>query len=109
MKLSFDAAGLIPAIIQDNASGEVLMMAWMDSDALRMTRQTGEVYFRSRSRQELWHKGATSGNILFVEQIRVDCDADTLLVKVRPAGPACHTGNRTCFFTLLEMDGQVPE
>jgi phosphoribosyl-AMP cyclohydrolase len=100
--LKYDPNGLIPAVAQDAESGEMLMVAWMNAEALRLTRETGEAYFWSRSRKELWHKGATSGNILRVLEIRVDCDADTLLLRVAPAGPACHTGARSCFFRVLE-------
>ena len=89
MDLKYDINGLIPAVAQDAESGEVLMVAWMNAEALRLTRATGEAHFWSRSRSELWHKGATSGNVLRVTEIRVDCDADTLLLRVRPAGPAC--------------------
>jgi phosphoribosyl-AMP cyclohydrolase len=100
--LKYDPNGLIPAVAQDAESGEMLMVAWMNAEALRLTRETGEAYFWSRSRKELWHKGATSGNVLRVLEIRVDCDADTLLLRVAPAGPACHTGARSCFFRVLE-------
>src|SRR5262245_30257212 len=92
LTLRFNEQGLLPTIAQDAASGEVLMLAWMNAEALRLTRQTGEVWFWSRSRGELWHKGATSGNVLQVREIWLDCDSDTLLLKVKPAGPACHTG-----------------
>ena len=92
---------LTAAIVQDAADGRVLMLAWMDEEALRLTRETGEAWFWSRSRQELWHKGATSGNTLAVEEIRDDCDGDALLLRVRPAGPACHTGSRSCFAPAL--------
>jgi phosphoribosyl-AMP cyclohydrolase len=102
IELKYDANGLIPAILQDVETGEVLMVAWMNAEALDLTRQTGEAHFWSRSRQELWHKGATSGNVMRVREIRVDCDADVLLVHVSPAGPACHTGERSCFFRTLE-------
>jgi len=102
MNLKYDANGLIPAIAQDAKTGEVLMVAWMNPQALRLTQETGEAHFWSRSRQELWRKGATSGNVLHVQEIRVDCDADTLLLRVAPAGPACHTGARSCFFRTLE-------
>lgn len=102
MELKYNERGLIPAIVQDEASGEVLMMAWMNADSLRLTRQTGEVHFWSRSRQELWRKGETSSNVLYLRQIRTDCDADVLLVKVEANGPACHTGARSCFFQDLE-------
>lgn len=97
----FDERGLLPAIVQDSETGEVLMMAWMDRDALRLTRQTGEAWFWSRSRGALWHKGATSGNVLRVRDVYLDCDGDTLLLKVNPAGPACHTGERSCFYRRL--------
>ena len=95
--LNFGENGLIPAIIQDEATGEVLMMAWMNAESLTRTLQTGETWFWSRSRRELWHKGAVSGNTQQVTDVRPDCDGDTLLVTVRPAGPACHTGAPTCF------------
>ena len=88
---------LIPCVVQDDDSGEVLMLAWMDDEALQATRSTGLAHFHSRSRDQLWQKGATSGNHLAVEAVRVDCDGDTLLVEVSPAGPACHTGSRSCF------------
>jgi phosphoribosyl-AMP cyclohydrolase len=101
MDLKYDARGLIPAVAQDAESGEVLMVAWMNDEALRLTRTTGEAHFWSRSRNELWHKGATSGSVLRVAEIRVDCDADTLLLRVRPAGPACHTGACSCFYRSL--------
>ena len=89
------------AIVQDSADGRVLMLAWMDDEALRRTRETGEAWFWSRSRQELWHKGETSGNTLAVEEIREDCDGDAILLRVRPSGPACHTGSRSCFAPWL--------
>ncbi len=102
MDLKYDANGLIPAVAQDAETNQVLMVAWMNAEALRLTRETGEAHFWSRSRGELWHKGATSGNVLSVQEIRVDCDADTLLLRVIPAGPACHTGARGCFFRVLD-------
>lgn len=98
MKLSYDQNGLIPAVVQDADTGEVLMVAWMDEEAVERTRESGQAHFWSRSRKELWHKGATSGNVMHVREILVDCDADTLLLKVKPAGPACHTGETSCFF-----------
>lgn len=101
LELTFDDRGLIPAVVQDAATGEVLMVAWMNEEALRLTQETGQAHFWSRSRQELWHKGATSGNVMNVREIRVDCDADTLLVQADPAGPACHTGERSCFYRQL--------
>jgi len=92
---------LTAAIVQDADDGRVLMLAWMDEQALRRTRETGEAWFWSRSRRELWHKGETSGNTLAVEEIRDDCDGDAILLRVRPAGPACHTGSRSCFAPWL--------
>ncbi|MGH3049235.1 MAG: bifunctional phosphoribosyl-AMP cyclohydrolase/phosphoribosyl-ATP diphosphatase HisIE [Gaiellaceae bacterium] len=89
------------AIVQDADTGRVLMLAWMDAEAERLTRETGEAWFWSRSRQELWRKGATSGNVLRVEELLDDCDGDALLVRVRPAGPACHTGSLSCFAPAL--------
>lgn len=100
--LKYDSQGLITAVVQDAEDGAVLMVAWMNAEALRLTRESGEAWFWSRSRQELWHKGATSGSILHVREIRVDCDGDTLLLNVTADGPACHTGTRTCFFTTLD-------
>ena len=97
-EIKFDANGLVPAIVQDVFTKDVLMMAWMNAEALQLTLEKGEAVFWSRSRQEIWHKGATSGNVQKVVEVRVDCDADTLLVLVEPAGPACHTGERTCFY-----------
>lgn len=94
--------GLIPAIVQDVETKDVLMLAYMNVESLQKTIDSGETWFWSRSRQELWHKGATSGNIQKVVEIRYDCDGDALLVLVEPAGPACHTGERTCFYRLLE-------
>jgi phosphoribosyl-AMP cyclohydrolase / phosphoribosyl-ATP pyrophosphohydrolase len=97
-RLKFDADGLIPAIVQDHTSGEVLMLAYMNPESLARTLQSGETWFFSRSRGELWHKGATSGHTQKVTDMRLDCDGDTLLVFVVPQGPACHTGEQTCFF-----------
>ncbi len=108
MVLRYDAAGLIPAVIQDAGNAEVLMVGWMNSEALRLTRETGDVHFWSRSRRELWHKGGRSGRVLKVREIRVDCDADTLLIEVTPTGTVCHTGARSCFYRSLhqaEADG----
>lgn len=101
-KLTWSADGLIPAVVQDTNTGLVLMVAWMNAEALRLTVETGEATFWSRSRGEIWRKGATSGNTQSVTGIWVDCDADTLLLKVQPAGPACHTGAMSCFFRTLE-------
>jgi phosphoribosyl-ATP pyrophosphohydrolase/phosphoribosyl-AMP cyclohydrolase len=97
MEIAFDERGLAPCVIQDWTTGEVLTLAYMNAEALRRTRETGELHLYSRSRQELWHKGATSGNTQAVRALRVDCDADAILALVEPAGPACHTGERTCF------------
>ena len=93
----FDAQGLVPAIVQDAANGTVLMLAWMDREALAATVRTGEVHFHSRSRGTLWKKGETSGNVLHAVDVRADCDGDALLVRAHPAGPVCHTGRRTCW------------
>jgi phosphoribosyl-ATP pyrophosphohydrolase/phosphoribosyl-AMP cyclohydrolase len=97
MEVAFDERGLAPCVIQDWASGEVLTLAYMNAEALARTRETGELHLWSRSRNELWHKGATSGNTQAVKALRLDCDGDAILALVEPAGPACHTGERTCF------------
>jgi phosphoribosyl-AMP cyclohydrolase len=102
-EIKFDSNGLIPAIVQDAETNEVLMMAYMNKESLQLTLRRGETYFWSRSRGELWHKGKTSGNIQNVVEVCVDCDADTLLVRVHPAGPACHTGNQTCFYRNIKV------
>ncbi len=104
--LSFDSNGLIPAIVQDIDTNQVLMMAYMNLESLQLTLETNETYFWSRSRQELWHKGTTSGNIQKVVKIEVDCDADTLLIRVQPAGPACHTGEQSCFYRNLKDENK---
>jgi phosphoribosyl-AMP cyclohydrolase / phosphoribosyl-ATP pyrophosphohydrolase len=96
-RIAYDERGLVPCVIQDWTSGEVLTLAWTNAEALARTRATGELHLWSRSRGELWHKGATSGNVQKVRAIRYDCDGDALLALVEPAGPACHTGERTCF------------
>jgi phosphoribosyl-AMP cyclohydrolase / phosphoribosyl-ATP pyrophosphohydrolase len=96
-QIAFDERGLVPCVVQDWRTGEVLTLAYMNAEALTLTRETGQMHFFSRSRQELWHKGATSGNTQRVKAIRYDCDGDALLALVEPAGPACHTGERTCF------------
>ena len=96
-QIAFDERGLVPCIVQDWHSGEVLTLAYMNAESLALTRQTGEIHFFSRSRQELWHKGETSGNTQALRAIRYDCDGDALVALVEPAGPACHTGERTCF------------
>ena len=98
----FDADGLVPCISQDAASGEVLMLAYMNEEALRLTLATRELHYWSRSRAELWHKGATSGNVQRLRQLRYDCDGDALVALVEPAGPACHTEQRTCFYRDVE-------
>jgi phosphoribosyl-AMP cyclohydrolase / phosphoribosyl-ATP pyrophosphohydrolase len=96
--LRFDANRLIPAIVQDAETDQVLMMAYMNVESLQLTLETGETWFWSRSRKELWHKGATSGNIQKVIEVKVDCDGDSLLIRVDPTGPACHTGEQSCFY-----------
>ena len=96
--VKFDEQGLVPCVVQQAGTGEVLMVAWMSEESLRLTLETGTTWFWSRSRQELWNKGATSGNMQQVRRLLVDCDADTLLVEVDSPGPACHTGHRSCFF-----------
>ena len=103
LHLHYDATGLIPAIVQDAETSQVLMMAYMNAETLQLTLQSGETHFWSRSRREIWHKGATSGNIQKVVEIALDCDQDTLLVRVLPAGPACHTGATSCFFTPIPL------
>ena len=100
----FDDRGLIPAIIQDKNSGEVLMLGYMNQESLKKTVESGQAWFWSRSRQELWHKGATSGNFINVSSITLDCDEDTVLVQAEPVGPVCHTGNRSCFYRELAKD-----
>lgn len=106
--LRYDERGLIPAIVQQHDTGEVLMVAWMNEESLRRTLESGTTWFWSRSRAELWNKGATSGNVQHVREVRFDCDADVLLVLVDAAGPACHTGERTCFFRVLGQDPVEP-
>ena len=105
--LVFDERGLVPCVVQDWTTGEVLTLAYMNELALERTRTTGELHLWSRSRQELWHKGATSGHTQAVRSLRVDCDGDALLALVEPAGPACHTGERTCFYRG-ELDAGSP-
>lgn len=102
IELTWNDQGLIPAVVQQFDSGEVLMVAWMNAESLRRTLQERTTWFWSRSRQELWNKGATSGNTQAVKEVLVDCDADVLVVKVDSPGPACHTGERTCFFRSLD-------
>lgn len=103
--LRFDEKGLLPAIVQDASTGEVLMLAWCDAEAVRRTLATGTTWFWSRSRGEYWNKGATSGNVQHVREVRYDCDEDALLMLVDAAGPACHTGERTCFYRTLSGPG----
>lgn len=102
LNLKFDERGLVAAIVQDADTGQVLMLAWMNAEAIQRTRETGEAHFWSRSRKELWHKGATSGNIQVIVEMRLDCDGDALLLLVHPAGPACHTGHESCFFREIQ-------
>lgn len=102
--LKFDAQGLIPCVVQQYDTGEVLMVAWMNAESVALTLETGTTWFWSRSRQELWNKGATSGNMQQLRELLVDCDADTLLARVDSPGPACHTGNRTCFFRTFDNE-----
>jgi phosphoribosyl-AMP cyclohydrolase len=97
-EIKYDANGLVPAIVQDVETHEVLMLAYMNAESLKLTLETGETWFWSRRRSELWHKGATSGNVQKVVEVKIDCDADTLLVLVNPTGAACHTGERSCFY-----------
>lgn len=104
-EIRFDERGLVPCVVQDWATGEVLTLAYMNEEALRLTRESGEVHFFSRSRQELWRKGETSGNTQRLRQLRFDCDADALVALVEPAGPACHTGERSCFYR--DVDGSA--
>lgn len=104
----FDAQGLLTAVAVDSESGEVLMVAFMDAEALARSRETGLAHFHSRSRGRLWLKGETSGHFLRIVEIRVDCDQDCLVLRVRPEGPACHTGARSCFYRLLEGDVLAP-
>src|SRR5512132_1277712 len=101
-KVRFDERGLVPCVMQDARSGEVLTVAYMNEEALQLTLETREVHLYSRSRREIWHKGATSGNVQRVRQIRYDCDGDALVALVDPVGPACHTGERSCFYRDLE-------
>ncbi len=102
LTVNYNKQGLVPAVVQDDRTKQVLMMAWMNEDALRQTQATGQATFWSRSRKELWRKGETSGNTLDVREMWIDCDNDTLLLLVDPAGPACHTGNVSCFYQAME-------
>jgi phosphoribosyl-ATP pyrophosphohydrolase/phosphoribosyl-AMP cyclohydrolase len=107
MALQFKDNGLIPVVIQDDDTDEVLTLAYMSEESLRRTIESGQVWFYSRSRQELWHKGETSGSFLNVRSIIVDCDDDALLIRVQPTGPACHTGERSCFHRPFDTSGQT--
>lgn len=107
LRPKFNADGLIPAIAQDEVTGEILMMAWMNDEALRQTIETGEATYFSRSRGKLWRKGETSGNTQTVERILIDCDQDTLLLKVTQRGPACHTDRKSCFYRAVSRDGAL--
>jgi phosphoribosyl-ATP pyrophosphohydrolase/phosphoribosyl-AMP cyclohydrolase len=106
-RLTFDERGLIPVIAQDHVSGEVLTLAYANEESLRLTVETGELHFYSRSREEIWRKGETSGNVLRLRQLRYDCDGDAIVALVEPTGPACHTGNRSCFYRDLQS-GEEP-
>ena len=101
-EIAFDERGLVPCVAQDFASGEVLTLAYASEESLRLTIETGELHFFSRSREEIWRKGETSGNVLRLRQIRYDCDGDAIVALVEPTGPACHTGERSCFFRALD-------
>lgn len=103
--IRFDERGLVPCVVQDWRTGEVLTLAYMNEEALERTRETGEMHLYSRSRRDIWHKGATSGNVQRVRQLRFDCDGDAIVALVEPAGPACHTGQRTCFYR--DLDGSA--
>jgi len=103
----FDAAGLVTAIVTDADTGTLLMVAHMNGDAIRLTQETGQAHFWSRSRGQMWRKGETSGNGLTLVEMRVDCDQDALLLRVTPAGPACHTGRGSCFYRRVEADGSL--
>jgi phosphoribosyl-ATP pyrophosphohydrolase/phosphoribosyl-AMP cyclohydrolase len=105
-EVRFNGDGLVPCLTQDFRTGEVLTLAWMNAESLQLTRDTGEIHFFSRSRQEIWHKGQTSGNTQRVVELRIDCDEDAILALVDPAGPACHTGERSCFYRRLEDGGE---
>ena len=105
----FSKSKLIPAVVQDKDTGEVLMLAYVNEQALELSIDTGTTWFYSRSRDRLWNKGETSGNNQHISQILVDCDEDTLIFKVTPAGPACHTGNRTCFYRMINEKGEIKD
>src|SRR4249919_3926243 len=101
-QISFDDKGLVPCVAQDFASGEVLTLAYVNEESLQLTVETGELHFYSRSREEIWRKGETSGNVLKLQELRYDCDGDAIVALVEPTGPACHTGERSCFYRALE-------
>lgn len=101
-QVSFDERGLVPLVAQDHASGEVLTLAYANEESLRLTVESGELHFYSRSREEIWRKGETSGNVLKLRQLRLDCDGDAIVALVEPTGPACHTGNRSCFHRRID-------
>lgn len=103
LRVRFDPSGLVPCVVQQDRTGEVLMVAWMSAESLRLTIETGTTWFWSRSRGELWNKGATSGNVQQVRRLLVDCDADTLVAVVDSPGPACHTGHRSCFYREVDI------
>jgi phosphoribosyl-ATP pyrophosphohydrolase/phosphoribosyl-AMP cyclohydrolase len=105
-QVQFDEKGLVPCVAQDFASGEVLTLAYASEESLRLTVETGELHFYSRSREEIWRKGETSGNVLKLRQLRYDCDGDAIVALVEPSGPACHTGERSCFFRELDGEGE---
>jgi phosphoribosyl-AMP cyclohydrolase / phosphoribosyl-ATP pyrophosphohydrolase len=107
VEIAYDEQGLVPVVVQDWRTGEVLTLAYANAEAVQRTRETGQLHLWSRSRRELWHKGATSGNVQHVRALRLDCDGDALLALVEPAGPACHTGERTCFHNG-ELDPPAP-
>ncbi|MDO8671016.1 MAG: bifunctional phosphoribosyl-AMP cyclohydrolase/phosphoribosyl-ATP diphosphatase HisIE [Dehalococcoidia bacterium] len=105
--IKFDDKGLVPAVVQDERTGEVLMLAYVNDTALHRTMETGQAWFYSRSRQQLWRKGETSGNYLSVKSVHVDCDEDTIVYIAEPAGPTCHTGERSCFFRSIDSSGEI--
>jgi phosphoribosyl-AMP cyclohydrolase len=107
--MKFDEHGLLSAVVQDHVTGEVLMLAFMNAEALRLTLETKIVHYFSRSRQKLWKKGESSGHIQHVKEIRLDCDQDAVLIKIEQVGGACHTGFRSCFYRVLEADGSLRE
>ena len=107
--MKFDEHGLLSAVVQDHVTGEILMLAFMNEEAMRLTLETGIVHYFSRSRQKLWKKGESSGHIQHVKEIRLDCDQDAVLIKIEQVGGACHTGFRSCFYRVVEADGSLRE